>query len=173
MLDEGARGPDPGARLLDFVDARNQALVDHGMGVGEYLYIYSTAYYSWLGKDPADGPDFAVSDAGDGDDHAGPGESRRFRWTADAGDKDPAEVRRRREAEVRRYLNRIETPMLANQLEAARAAGLDAAWLATLDRSTRPWRPTTSACCGRTTCPRPSPPASSPSATAWRRPTRR
>ena len=54
--------------LLDFVEARNQALVQHGMGLGEYMYIYGTAYFVWLDKDPADGPDFAVSD----DDENGP-----------------------------------------------------------------------------------------------------
>jgi hypothetical protein len=37
-------------------EARNQALLDKGMGLGEYTYIYVLAYYSWLGHSPADGP---------------------------------------------------------------------------------------------------------------------
>ena len=37
-------------------EARNQALLDKGMGIGEYTYIYILAYYSWLGHSPDDGP---------------------------------------------------------------------------------------------------------------------
>jgi hypothetical protein len=37
-------------------EARNQALLDKGMGLGEYTYIYVLAYYSWLGHSPGDGP---------------------------------------------------------------------------------------------------------------------
>ena len=32
----------------DFFKARNQALLDVGMGMGEYVYIYTLAYHSWL-----------------------------------------------------------------------------------------------------------------------------
>jgi len=35
---------------------RNQALLDRGMGIGEYTYYYVLAYYSWLGHLPGDGP---------------------------------------------------------------------------------------------------------------------
>jgi len=37
-------------------EARNQALLDKGMGLGEYTYTYVLVYYSWLGHSPADGP---------------------------------------------------------------------------------------------------------------------
>ena len=37
-------------------EVRNQALLDKGMGLGEYTYIYVLAYYSWLGHSPGDGP---------------------------------------------------------------------------------------------------------------------
>ncbi len=37
-------------------EARNRALLDRGMGLGEYTYIYILAYYSWLGHSPGDGP---------------------------------------------------------------------------------------------------------------------
>lgn len=32
----------------DFFKARNQAMLDEGMGMGEYIYIYTLAYHSWL-----------------------------------------------------------------------------------------------------------------------------
>ena len=41
-------------RLLDFVTARNQALLDHGMGLGEYTWLYWLSYYAWLGHSPLD-----------------------------------------------------------------------------------------------------------------------
>ena len=115
--------------LFDFIDERNQVLLDRGMGVGEYFYIYSLAYYAWLDKDPGDGPDFAISD--DDEDRDGAG----FRW--DNRDDDPAEVRERRARQVRRYLNRVQGRMLANQLVAARAAGLDETWLDQLGAEAR------------------------------------
>lgn len=39
-----------------YVEARNELLLGEGMSLGEYLYIYSLAYYSWLGHSPEDGP---------------------------------------------------------------------------------------------------------------------
>jgi hypothetical protein len=39
-----------------FFKARNQALLDQGMGAGEYYYTYVIVYYSWLKKSPEDGP---------------------------------------------------------------------------------------------------------------------
>jgi hypothetical protein len=38
-----------------FVKARSQALLDQGMGLGEYYYLYAIAYYAWLKKSPEDG----------------------------------------------------------------------------------------------------------------------
>jgi hypothetical protein len=116
--------------MFDFIDERNLALSEEQMGVGEYLYIYSLAYYSWLGKDPADGPSFTVSDHDDADD-----DRVSFRWGGDAGpgSDDPREVRERRGREIRRYLNGIQHQMLANQLDAAQGRGLDEDWLARLE----------------------------------------
>lgn len=48
-----------GAHIGSFFQQRNQALLDHQMGPGEYSYIYVLAYYSWLGQSPDDGPDNA------------------------------------------------------------------------------------------------------------------
>jgi hypothetical protein len=44
--------------LAKYFTARNRKLMDVGMGLGEYYYIYVVAYYSWLGISPGDGPDF-------------------------------------------------------------------------------------------------------------------
>jgi len=47
--------------LAEYLRERGTALLDQEMGLGEYLYLYSVVYYSWLGKDPGAGP----SDVGD------------------------------------------------------------------------------------------------------------
>ena len=45
-----------GEDIGHLLEARNQALLDKGMGLGEYTYLYVLAYYSWLGHSPGDGP---------------------------------------------------------------------------------------------------------------------
>lgn len=40
----------------DFCEARNRAMLEAGMGMGEYTYIYVLAYQSWLGHRPGEGP---------------------------------------------------------------------------------------------------------------------
>lgn len=42
-----------GPQVLEFTNARNRALLDAGMGVGEYTWIYWLTYFAWLGH-PAD-----------------------------------------------------------------------------------------------------------------------
>lgn len=44
--------------LAEYAEARNRILLDAGMGYGEYGWIYTTAYHSWLGNDPGDAPMF-------------------------------------------------------------------------------------------------------------------
>jgi TonB family protein len=39
-----------------FMNRRNQVLLDKRMGLGEYAYIYTIAYHSWLGHAPNEGP---------------------------------------------------------------------------------------------------------------------
>ncbi len=50
----------------EFFNVRNRSLLEKGMGMGEYTYIYTIAYYSWLGHHPQEGPGFAGEDRGDG-----------------------------------------------------------------------------------------------------------
>jgi hypothetical protein len=40
-----------------YLQARNRALLERRMSAGEYVYIYTLAYYSWLGHRPADAPE--------------------------------------------------------------------------------------------------------------------
>ncbi len=87
--------------LLIFIEERNQIMLDRGMGVGEYQYIYSLAYYGLLGKDPTDGPGFTV--ASNDDDN----EEDSWNWNINAGDSDEDDVRENREREVRRFVNRV------------------------------------------------------------------
>lgn len=50
--------------LAGLWSSRNQALLDHGMGAGEYSYLYCLAYYSYLGYDPGDGAQDSELDFG-------------------------------------------------------------------------------------------------------------
>jgi hypothetical protein len=89
-------------RISDFYKARVQALMDADMGIGEYYYIYTITYFSWLGKSLLDGPDFQIRDDDQG---------YRFReWE----DEEAQEIR---QDMTIRWLHRIILPMLRNQNE--------------------------------------------------------
>ncbi len=95
-------------QIAEFMKFRNQALLDAEMGMGEYIYIYAIAYFSWLGKLPEDGPDFEVMEEGGGS---------RF------GEADIEEIREERRDTMLRLLHRTLLPMLQNQLEKLVASG--------------------------------------------------
>jgi len=84
-----------------FMASRNSALLEAGMGRGEYLYYYAVAYYAWLDFEVQDGPPFLLVNEGHGsgiqidDDHA---------------------VLARRGEIIRGRLNRQLLPVLKNQL---------------------------------------------------------
>jgi TonB family protein len=40
----------------EYIKRRNEVLVEKRMGLGEYAYIYTIAYNSWLGHPPSEGP---------------------------------------------------------------------------------------------------------------------
>lgn len=42
-------------RIGRYLQERNEALLERRMGAGEYVYIYTLAYYSWLGHTPGEG----------------------------------------------------------------------------------------------------------------------
>lgn len=87
----------------DFHSSRNQALLEAGIGLGEYYYIYSLAYYSSIGADPSDGPSFTLV-----------GEKGYIFETIE--DLDEAAVREYRSTHARTGLNRLLLPVLRNQL---------------------------------------------------------
>jgi hypothetical protein len=93
-------------QVIGFVSARGEALLEAGMGVGEYLYIYSLAYYSWLGKSPADGPSFPL--VGDDEDRR---QQQQSEW-------DEFDVREGRREAVLTHLHDLLLPMLRRQLAA-------------------------------------------------------
>jgi hypothetical protein len=103
--------------LFIFIEERNKIMLDHGMGVGEYQYIYSLAYYGLLNRDPSDGPGFTVVSDDEGD------ESNGWQWQINSGEKGEEETKANRAREVRRFVNRVQSKVIGNQLVALDAAG--------------------------------------------------
>jgi hypothetical protein len=93
-------------QVIGFVSAKGDALLEAGMGTGEYHYIYSLAYFSWLGKSPADGPAFNLV-GGDEDENRGA-----------QGGQDEFDVREQRRELVLTQLNERLLPVLRRQLAA-------------------------------------------------------
>ncbi len=128
-----AAGVDFVPRLLGFIEERDRALLQVDMGPGEYMYIYSVAYFGLLAKDPGDGPGFHL--AGDGGEdrghswsfgkHGGSGGGRvEIGDSGDAGDEAKREdVRKQRVADIRELLNRVQRENLRRQLAAVDASG--------------------------------------------------
>ncbi len=109
-------------QIMDFLTARNEALLAEGVPLGEYLYLYTLVYYIDLGRSPADGPPFTLT----GDDEEQPERSqRRWDWSADEtddlendrDDEQEYQIRERRNQRIRRQLNDSLLPMLDHQLE--------------------------------------------------------
>jgi hypothetical protein len=95
-------------QTAEFIKMRNEALLEEKMGLGEYYYIYAVAYYSWLEKNPEDGPGFQI---------VGPNEEDDFGyWDSEESEE------MHRERMIRR-LNRMLLPMLHNQLEKLNTEG--------------------------------------------------
>ena len=89
-------------QIADFYKARNQALLDVEMGMGEYYYIYAIAYFSWLKKPVADGTAFDII----GDDE----EVRIQDWDNEESEEVRLDIALRR-------FRRMLLPMLQNQYE--------------------------------------------------------
>lgn len=87
-------------QISELLKSRNQALLDKGMGMGEYYFIYAISYYSWLKKSPGDGPNVQLTE---------------FEGRRDYRDnKEWLEMRR--DLMLKR-VNRQILPMLRNQLK--------------------------------------------------------
>lgn len=132
--------------IFDFIDARNAALLDVEMGLGELHHVQALAWFGLLGKDPGDGPGFALNS---GDDESDTHVVIRREY----GEDKAEQARRDRARTVRRMVNELETKILANQLAALEADGVLAArapgWRDSLaaeidalrrDKSRLPWQ---------------------------------
>ncbi len=104
--------------LFNFMESRNVAMVEEGMGPGEYMYIYSLAYFGLLEKDEGDGPALAIKGDAKGDDHNGG-----FQWQVGNGRDEEGVSRDERSREVRSKLNRLLGEVLSNQLLALQNSG--------------------------------------------------
>ena len=103
------RGMDFVPAIMRFYSVRNQALLDQDLSPGEYTYIYVLAYYSWLNKNPGDGPD--VFQQGDSYTFSFPAEGRHDEADADRTER----MKKERTAAMMRQAGRTLLPMLRNQ----------------------------------------------------------
>ncbi|HET9481235.1 MAG TPA: hypothetical protein VFP98_05715 [Candidatus Polarisedimenticolia bacterium] len=69
MLSLGRSAMQLGPRISEFYRARDRAMLERGIEMGEYAYIYTVAYYSWLGHDPSDGPRTDTREEAEGGSH--------------------------------------------------------------------------------------------------------
>ena len=125
----GGSALDLAGELGEFFAARNQALLDQGIGLGEYTYIYVLTYHSWLGHSPRDNP-------GGG------------RIVIDGPDDEPAEAGSQFDLGLDRRIRRNLIRMLHNQLAVVEESGAGDEWAARLaaeienlenDRESVPW----------------------------------
>jgi len=88
-------------KIAEFLKKRNQALIEVEMGIGEYYYIYTIAYYCWLDKPVTEGVPININQENEFDYQY---------WE----DEESQEIRR--DLAVRR-LNKMLHPMLKNQYD--------------------------------------------------------
>ena len=90
-------------RSADYLAERSALLKEAGMGLGEYYYLYTLTYFSWIGESPADGPSFRL--VGD----------RGYVLESVPEALDDADLREDRSEVTRTSLNRLLLPLLHNQ----------------------------------------------------------
>ncbi len=95
-------------RIAEFEHDRADALLANRMGLGEYWYIYTLAYYSSLKKDPGDGPRRIHTEDG--------GNVRLDNHT------DPVDVRESRREQMSRQVNRLFRRILLNAVNETKPA---------------------------------------------------
>ena len=100
-------------QIAQFFKARNQALLDVGMGMGEYYYLYTLVYFSWLDKPLLDGPPISI--------RGGDEEIRIEDW-------DDEEAREVQQDLSLRRIHRMLLPMLRNQYEKLTAGPVEEAF---------------------------------------------
>jgi len=106
--------------IFSFHTHRSEALLEAGMGLGEYRYIYVMAYYSWLGRLPADGPPFPLVGDSDIRIEAGPSfDDDAHGWE----DQEEFQVRESRAEQILVRVHREILPMLRRQQAALTRLG--------------------------------------------------
>ncbi|RPJ59746.1 MAG: hypothetical protein EHM23_13020 [Acidobacteria bacterium] len=95
-------------RIAEFERNRADALTANRMGLGEYWYIYTLAYYSSAKKDPGDGPKRV---------HSGDNENIRI-----DGHTDPQEIREARRSAMSRRVDRLFRRILENAVKDSKSA---------------------------------------------------
>lgn len=93
--------------VMGYLQTRNEVLLQHGMGNGEYMYIYSMAYFGYLGKEVSDGPNVKLT--GEEEQQQG------FTFKVEGQEQ----TREDREREIRRHVHRLHTAFLDNQIAVA------------------------------------------------------
>jgi len=113
--------------MARYVNARNAAMLEKEMGLGEYYYLYSVCYYAFSGHSPQDGPRLPMRQQRKG---------AYFSWSTDAEDiedfeQGPDAVTKE---DALAYWNSFFVQVLENQLQAARSAAgaVDGRWPETL-----------------------------------------
>ena len=102
-----------------YLQARDRALLERRMGLGEYVYIYTLTYYSWLGHTPGEAPEVRQDPDG----------VRVGVFDEDSGVFSEQAVRRR----YRRYILPMTGAQLAS-VEQEAEAGDGEAWRSRLER---------------------------------------
>jgi hypothetical protein len=102
-----------------YLQARNLALLERSMSVGEYVYIYTLVYYSWLGHPPGEAPEIRQEPDG----------VRIGAFDEESGIFNEQAVRRR----YRRYMLGMVREQLAS-LEPQAEAGEGQTWPSKLER---------------------------------------
>jgi hypothetical protein len=102
-----------------YLQARNQVLLERGMSLGEYVYIYTLVYHSWLGHGPGEAPEIRQE----------PGGVRVGVFDDEGGLFTEPAVRRR----YRRYVLAMTSAQIAS-LGPEAEAGDEESWRALLER---------------------------------------
>jgi hypothetical protein len=108
--------------VADYFKARSQSLLDAGMGMGEYYFIYVVVYESWLKKPLEDGPGVRITEGG----------GFRMDWDGEDTKEFQKDFALRR---VRQFM----LPILRNQL-AQLASGGETGDMRTGREAAIPWR---------------------------------
>ena len=121
-------------QLAEFYNTRNNALLNTEMGLGEYYYIYTLAYYSYLGKSPGDGPEFRIfEDSNRGGAYVLEFDDDEDEEILEDEDEESIDTHEERRIEKIRQIRRLLRPMMRSQLEVLKETS-GSAWRTALEK---------------------------------------